>query len=664
MEALSDQNSPDWLGLPNNAERVLLASAAHDLVINLLKIQQLDEDEELAYSDGEVKGDAVEGRPAWMRAMEAHSSAWLAGLPNTLQPLRRTVENIKDPLYRFFEREVNFGLKLLQSVRLDLEDVAAITSGSKKQTNHHRALIQQLNKGMIPASWLCYKVPSSCSVAAWMADFAQRVKQLTKVSQAVSGSSAASLKTATVWMGGLFNLEAFVTATRQCVAQANSWSLEELSLDVTVADETNQPSFDHCSFAVEGIKLSGAVCRGNMLAISSEFSTPPTGVSKLLLIRSGIEVNPGPAFEMKKIQDAAEKIWNHAGQVVDIQAAQNYTYEGSSELDPSVTALLEDILKDDLGVSFQLKDYQNVTIQAMAKFKDVIVISPPGSGKSLATYAGASLLRKLHNKPAGVVLHLVPYNSIILDKVKNPWLPTGFVMMGGKTGTEEVGIDDGDVESNFNLQDLEEGKLSVLVCHPESLLSQQGEEILKCLLRSNLLLAVMVDEFHKVLFWGCSEAELTGRQKDEFSVAFRPGMKKVVRKLKSLASKVPFVFETATILPNEIDLAKKTFNVKSPVIIRSSPVQQQHCYFNLRRPDQGVPWEGDEDEAGTHIPGLKDVLMELVVKPYVQMVKSEKSGSQKIMLFSKSRATLDKIDQELCVLLPDQSRLLPDQSPW
>ena len=35
-----------------------------------------------------------------MRAMEAHTSAWLAGLPATLQPLRRTVENIKDPLYR------------------------------------------------------------------------------------------------------------------------------------------------------------------------------------------------------------------------------------------------------------------------------------------------------------------------------------------------------------------------------------------------------------------------------------------------------------------------------------------------------------------------------------------------------------------------------------
>ena len=126
---------------------------------------------------------------------------------------------------RFFEPEVNFGLKLLQSVRLDLEDVAAITSRGKKQTNQHRALIQQLNQGMIPASWLRYKVPSSCSVAAWMTDFAQRVKQLTKVSQAVSGNLGASLKTVTVWMDGLFTPEAFSTATRQCVAQVSSYNV-------------------------------------------------------------------------------------------------------------------------------------------------------------------------------------------------------------------------------------------------------------------------------------------------------------------------------------------------------------------------------------------------------------------------------------------------------
>jgi len=273
VEQLADQTSPDWLGLPNNAERVLLAQRGHDLVIKLLKMQQLDEDEELAYTDSESQAGVVEGRPAWMKTLHSSSSSWLQLLPSSLTPLKRTVENIKDPLYRFFEREVNFGVKLLQTVRQDLEDVVAITSSGKKQTNHHRSLIATLTKGMIPASWLGYKVPTSCSVASWVTDFSGRVKQLASVSKAVSGGGASQLKSITVWMGGLFNPEAFITATRQCVAQANSWSLEELDLDVCVADEAEKPSFDDCSFAVEGLKLFGAACSNNQLSISAEIST-------------------------------------------------------------------------------------------------------------------------------------------------------------------------------------------------------------------------------------------------------------------------------------------------------------------------------------------------------------------------------------------------------
>merc|ERR1719233_1071288 len=228
VEQLEDQTSPDWLGLPNNAERVLLAQRGHDLVIKLLKMQQLDEDdEELAYrklllvavipctqrssrdSPTSEKGDSkadttgvVEGRPAWMMTLHTSSSEWLSLLPTSLNPLKRTVENIKDPLYRFFEREVNFGVKLLLSVRQDLEDVVAITSSGKKQTNHHRALAAMLTKGMIPKYWMGYKVPTSCSVAAWMTDFSSRVKQLSDVSNAVDGGSANQLKSISVLVGG------------------------------------------------------------------------------------------------------------------------------------------------------------------------------------------------------------------------------------------------------------------------------------------------------------------------------------------------------------------------------------------------------------------------------------------------------------------------------
>lgn len=36
-----------------------------------------------------------------------------------------------------------------------------------------------------------------------------------------------------IWLGGMFVPEAYITATRQFVAQANNWSLEELTLEVT-----------------------------------------------------------------------------------------------------------------------------------------------------------------------------------------------------------------------------------------------------------------------------------------------------------------------------------------------------------------------------------------------------------------------------------------------
>ena len=52
VEQLEDQTSPDWLGLSNNAERALLAQRGHDLVIKLLKMQQLDEDDEEAAGGG------------------------------------------------------------------------------------------------------------------------------------------------------------------------------------------------------------------------------------------------------------------------------------------------------------------------------------------------------------------------------------------------------------------------------------------------------------------------------------------------------------------------------------------------------------------------------------------------------------------------------------
>jgi dynein heavy chain 1, cytosolic len=66
--------------------------------------------------------------------------------------MKRTSENIKDPLFRCVEREVNFAGNLLRIVRQDLQDVQCVCDGSKKQTNDTRDLLNNLSKGMMKSN--------------------------------------------------------------------------------------------------------------------------------------------------------------------------------------------------------------------------------------------------------------------------------------------------------------------------------------------------------------------------------------------------------------------------------------------------------------------------------------------------------------------------------
>lgn len=98
-----------------------------------------------------------------------------------------------------------------------------------------------------------YTTVKDLTVIQWVVDLAGRMKQLQAISKATNSGGAKELKNVRVWLGGLFIPEAYITATRQYVAQANQWSLEELYLKVTVAD-SNQPlrNVDDCSFVVSG----------------------------------------------------------------------------------------------------------------------------------------------------------------------------------------------------------------------------------------------------------------------------------------------------------------------------------------------------------------------------------------------------------------------------
>ncbi|KAL6478123.1 hypothetical protein MHYP_G00139580 [Metynnis hypsauchen] len=274
VEMLPDTQTPSWLGLPSNAERVLLATQGTDMMGKLLKMQMLEDEDDLAYETEKRQRTASSSdtQPAWMRTLHTTACNWLQLIPLSVNPLKRTVENIKDPLFRFFEREVKMGARMLQDVRQDLTDVVQVCEGKKKQTNVLRTLINDLVKGILPRSWCRYTVPASMTVIQWVADFSERIKQLQQISQGAASGGAKELKNIHVNLGSLFVPEAYITATRQYVAQANSWSLEELGLEVNVTSAQGA-ALDACSFGIKGLKLQGATCTNNKLSLSTAIST-------------------------------------------------------------------------------------------------------------------------------------------------------------------------------------------------------------------------------------------------------------------------------------------------------------------------------------------------------------------------------------------------------
>jgi dynein heavy chain 1 len=159
--------------------------------------------------------------------------------------MKRTKANIKDPLFRFFEREVNLGAKLLVDVRHDLIEILAVCKGEQKQSNNIRILITALTKAVIPQSWSRYPLPSTIlTVHEWMQDYVERVKQLVKL------AASENHRSEEIWLGGMFFPEAYITATRQLIAQTNGWSLEQLNMHVRLVDNDSQR--ESANFAIKG----------------------------------------------------------------------------------------------------------------------------------------------------------------------------------------------------------------------------------------------------------------------------------------------------------------------------------------------------------------------------------------------------------------------------
>jgi dynein heavy chain 1 len=277
-EAIPKRETPGWLGLPENAEMMLLVEAGRRSLARLLKLQSMEDDEGLLPASSasaaatEARQRSADPRPAWIQALHASADKWLLLIPAPAKAHAEAAvseEQLQDPLYRCFDREMRAGRSLVTKVRHDLGQVIQACRGEIKQTNYLRALITDLSKGVVPRDWRRYAIPESVGVGAWLVDLAERLQQLERLSGDMLRSPRPAL---TVWLGGLFLPEAFITATRQAAARAHAWSLEHLELHVlpSAAAAASEPD----AFVLQGLTLEGgAGWREDRLAIVPQLFT-------------------------------------------------------------------------------------------------------------------------------------------------------------------------------------------------------------------------------------------------------------------------------------------------------------------------------------------------------------------------------------------------------
>ncbi|CAO1619917.1 unnamed protein product [Parajaminaea phylloscopi] len=294
---LPDQQPPQWLALPPTAERVIATAQGSALLNKLVRMRQLsDEDEGSADVAPETALDtSVEqeqqdanreaaSQPTWMRMLKQSILEWLNILPKELSPMTAGSGSITDPLYRFWSREHRAAAGLLRTVLADLKEVAEVCSGSARQTNHNRALLNDLPKGIIPATWRSdYAMPKGTSLSLWIANFTERLAQVQTASQESKGFERLSIT-----LGLLFSPGAYLTATRQAVAHRNQVSLDQLELELRVNDATTDGGF-----LLQGLKLEGAKWTNGHLALT-DGSTTTLEPSSLLWLLSSRSSDSGP----------------------------------------------------------------------------------------------------------------------------------------------------------------------------------------------------------------------------------------------------------------------------------------------------------------------------------------------------------------------------------
>eukprot|EP00041_Stephanoeca_diplocostata_P039521 m.1633795 g.1633795 ORF g.1633795 m.1633795 type:complete len:4492 (+) comp25411_c0_seq1:204-13679(+) len=172
---------------------------------------------------------------------------------NSYELSQRVPPEERTPYINVAFQETNRMNRLLRAIRSSLRDVRLGLRGELTITPAMEAIESALFFDTVPPKWGVILGPSTKPLAAWFVDLLERVKGL-------EAWTADFALPSTVWLGGLFNPQAFLTAIAQQTARKNEWPLDKVVLQVDVTKKYNRDDFT--SPPREGAYLSGLFMAG------------------------------------------------------------------------------------------------------------------------------------------------------------------------------------------------------------------------------------------------------------------------------------------------------------------------------------------------------------------------------------------------------------------
>jgi len=236
--------SPVLYGLHPNAEIGVLTTTSENLFKTLLELQPKDTSAgsgEGMSRDDQIKAildDILEKLPEDFNPAELRSRAIES---DTLTPYAVVaIQEAERMMFLTFE------------MRRSLKELTLGLKGELTISPPMEALMNSFMLDFVPDNWTKRAYPSNLGLSAWFADLLLRIKDL----EAWTGDF--NLPN-TVWLGGLFNPQSFLTAVMQQMSRKNEWPLDKMVLQ---CDVTKKNKEDFNTPPREGAYIHGLFMEG------------------------------------------------------------------------------------------------------------------------------------------------------------------------------------------------------------------------------------------------------------------------------------------------------------------------------------------------------------------------------------------------------------------